>query len=366
MAKAEGKPRRWLKGCALGLLVVGGLGAYLALWPVGISPVSWVAPPAPELSGPFAPNSYLLGAEVILLPGARGPEDVALDSKQRIYVGVDDGRILRMSPDGTQPETFADTGGRPLGLAFDAAGNLLVADAVAGLLSVDREGKVTVLSTEAGGRPYGLVDDVDVAFDGTVYFSDASWRWGLGHYVEDLAEHRPYGRLLSYEPEDGSVKVLLEDLYFANGVAVSHDESYVLVAETGTYQITRLWLKGPKAGQHDLFAENLPGFPDGVARDWRGNFWVALAAPRSPQLDAASPHPWLREVLLRLPRAMMPGPARFGFVLCLSPEGEVLHNLQDPRGDSYSPITSVQPERGQLYLGSLSYPGIARIATPDE
>lgn len=38
--------------------------------------------------------------------------------------------------------------------------------------------------------------------------------------------------------------MLLKDLYFANGVALSKDESFVLVAETFQYRISRYWLKG--------------------------------------------------------------------------------------------------------------------------
>ena len=115
------------------LLVV--LVAYLLAWPVPIEPIAWTPSVPPALDGDYAPNRYLADVERIDLPSGYGPEDVAVDSLGRIYGGLQDGRIVRMTPDGAAAETFADTGGRPLGLAFDGAGNLIVADAFKGLLS---------------------------------------------------------------------------------------------------------------------------------------------------------------------------------------------------------------------------------------
>src|SRR5205814_5806435 len=94
----------------------------------------------------------------------------------RIYAGVEGGRIFRLQPDGTRPEVFADTRGRPLGLDFDRDGNLIVADAYQGLLSIARDGSTTVLAKEAGGRRLGCPTDLDIASDGTIYFTDATSR----------------------------------------------------------------------------------------------------------------------------------------------------------------------------------------------
>ena len=51
-----------------------------------------------------------------------------------LYTGLQDGRIMRFRPDGQGgAELVAQTGGRPLGLRFDAHGHLVVADAFRGL-----------------------------------------------------------------------------------------------------------------------------------------------------------------------------------------------------------------------------------------
>ena len=54
------------------------------------------------------------------------------------------------------------------------------------------------------------------------------------------------GRLLRYSPETGKTECLAEGIWYANGVALSADESFVLVVETWTLRVLRFWLKGPK------------------------------------------------------------------------------------------------------------------------
>ncbi|MCZ6806212.1 MAG: SMP-30/gluconolactonase/LRE family protein, partial [Deltaproteobacteria bacterium] len=176
---------RWL-GAIFVVLVV-----YLLLWPVPIEPVSWIAHPAPPLEGDFAPNRLLQGMELFPTPKTHGPEDVAVDAEGRVYVGVDEGRIFRYSPDGAKVEAFADTGGRPLGLDFDVDGNLIVADAFKGLLSLDPEGTITVLCTEAGYHPFEFTDDVDVDSQNVAWFSDASYEWSQHEVMNEALESGP-------------------------------------------------------------------------------------------------------------------------------------------------------------------------------
>lgn len=333
---------------------------YLLLWPVKIDPEAWTPPAAP----PLVPNDRLTSAERLGRGVGTGPEDVAVDREGRIYAGVGGGRIVRLAPDGAVPETFADTGGRPAGLRFDAAGALFVADCEKGLLSVDPAGQVRVLATEAGGVPIRFADDLDVARDGTVYFSDASTKFTLHEFVLDTLEHRPNGRLLAYDPRTGETRVLLDGLYFANGVALAPDESFVLVCETNTYRVRRLWLAGPRAGESDLFVENLPGFPDGILWNGRDTYWLALASPRSALLDRTLPYPFARKIIARLPAALVPGPERYGFVLGLDAEGRVVRDLQDPEGRGYANVTNVVEHGGMLYLGSLTETAVGRVAAP--
>lgn len=345
----------WL-GAAVIVLVL-----YLFLWPVPISPVSWEPEPVPPLTGKYAVNHVLADMELFPTPNSHGPEDVAVDDQGRIYVGVEEGRILRYAPDGSDPQVFANTGGRPLGLDFDTNGNLIVADAVAGLLSVGPNGEIEVLCTEAGEHPLGFTDDVDVDSQNVAWFSDASYKWTHHEVMYEALESAPNGRLVKYDIGTGECSVVLTGLYFANGVAVAPDDSYVLVNETMRYRTQRVYVRGPRQGEVELFIDNLPGFPDGISTGHEGTFWLALYAPRNALLDAAGPKPWLRKVIFRIPEALQPKPERHPFVLGLDAHGKVLHDLQDAGSPRFSKTTSAEQAGDWLYVGSLTEPAWGRI-----
>lgn len=342
------------------LVIIVGLIAYLIAWPVPIDPVAWTPPAAPELTGVYAQNSELARVERLPLDGF-APEDVAIDSQDRIYSGTADGRIFRFQADGTRPEVFASTGGRPLGLIFDHDGNLIVADAIKGLLSIARDGSISVLATQADGVPFRCTNDLDVAADGTIYFTDASWKFPLTELKADLLEHQPHGRFMAYDPRTKQTRVLLRDLYFANGVAVSPDQSFVLVSDTASYRVRRVWLTGPKQGQSEVFIDNLPGFPDGISSNGRDTFWLALVNRRDTALDALLPHPFLRKVVMRLPSFLQPDIKRYGFALALDRNGRVVRNLQDPSAQCFTQIANVVEHKGNLYFGSIGERAIGRL-----
>jgi sugar lactone lactonase YvrE len=343
------------------LLALAALLAYLALKPVPIDPVAWKAPPAPKL----APDERLRGAERLLQGTAVGPEAVAIDPRGRPCTGTEDGRILCLDPATGTHEQRAATGGRPLGLAFDRSGTLYVCDARKGLLAVSPAGVIETLATGYAGAPFGLADDVDVGPDGTVYFSDASTRHGILDTRADILEHGGRGRLFAYHPATRRTELLLDGLQFANGVAVAGDGSYVLVNETGAYRVTRYWLAGPRRGTAEPFVENLPGLPDNLT--WsaaRRAFWVALFSPRVPALDFLAPYPFLRKVVLRLPRFVQPEPARHALAVAVDEGGRIVETLQDGSPGAFAPLTSVREHGGFLWLGSLERDALGRIAAP--
>ncbi len=340
---------------------------YFLVWPVPIDPVAWEAPPNPGYTGTFAINERLKGIETFPIADNHGPEDIALDSQGRIYAATHEGRIVRLNADGSNPENWVDTKGRPLGIDFDSKGNLIVADAFRGLLSIAPDGTITELATTADGVPIRFADDVDVAANGKIYFSDASTKFGAkesgGAYeasLLDLMEHGGHGRLLVYDPATGVAKTLLDGLNFANGVAVSHDQSYVLVNETGGYRVIRFWIEGPKKGKFETLIGSLPSFPDNISTGHDGRYWVAFVSPRNPLIDKLAGKPFMRKVIQRMPAFMRPKAIAYGHIIAIDDKGKVLVDLQDPDG-SYPINTSVIETKDYLYIGSLVAPVLGRF-----
>ena len=343
------------------ILILAAALVYLLFAPVPIAPAAWTPPTAPTLTGQYEKNTRLSATQKLSLGEGHKPEDVALDAEGKIYGGFEDGRIMVLQPDGTQPRVFANTGGRPLGLIFDRSRNLIVADAIKGLLSVNRAGEIKLLAAEADGEKFSCLNDLDAGADGTIYFTEASHKFPMTQHVNDLLEHQPNGRLLALDPQSQKPRTLLRDLYFANGVAVSPDQTYVLVVETGEYRIRRVWLNAPKMGQSDIFIDNLPGFPDGISSNGNDKFWLALVTPRQALVDRMLPYPFVRKIVARLPKFIQPGPQRYSFVLALDPQGRVVDNLQNDSADCYSQIANVVERNGTLYFGSIGEDTIGRF-----
>jgi sugar lactone lactonase YvrE len=340
---------------------------YFLVWPVPIDPVAWEAPQNPGYTGTFAVNERLKGIETFPIADNHGPEDIALDSQGRIYAATHEGRIVRLNADGSNPENWVDTKGRPLGIDFDSMGNLIVADAIKGLLSIAPDGTITELATMADGVPIRFADDVDVAANGKIYFSDASTKFGAkesgGTYeasLLDLMEHGGHGRLLVYDPSTGVARTLLDGLNFANGVAVSHDQSYVLVNETGGYKVIRFWIEGPKKGKFETLIGSLPSFPDNISTGHDGRYWLAFVSPRNPLVDKLAGKPFMRKVIQRMPAFMRPKAVAYGHIIAIDSKGKVLVDLQDPDG-SYPINTSVIETKDYIYIGSLVAPVLGRI-----
>jgi sugar lactone lactonase YvrE len=252
-------------------------------------------------------------------------------------------------------------------MQFDTQGNIVVADSYKGLVSIRPSGHVETLLETVNGKRMLFPDGLAISSAGTVWFTDASARWGDGafgnpNYAYEFLENRPTGRVLSYDPETAETRVHLDSLRFANGLALAPDESYLLVSEALGYRVTRLWIDGRKTGSSEVFVNNLPCFPDNITFNGRDTFWIACFMPRDETLDAIRAWPsWLKKVAVSLPTWLQPRqPDPHGLVIGLDLDGNVTRTLHDPTG-RYLATTSAIELDGWLYLGSVVMPGIGRV-----
>lgn len=152
------------------------------------------------------------------------------------------------------------------------------------------------------------------------------------NWLFQVIELNSLGRLLSYNPETGNVKLLLDSLYMPNGIALSPDEHFLLLAETSIGRIlkyththtnthtvcqwrtgvhstlstlSRFWLKGPKAGTKEVVMDNMVGYPDNIRLSDHGTFLVGITTTRfrkltPPFLDMIAPYPAVKRFLAKV------------------------------------------------------------------
>ncbi|XP_042486056.1 protein STRICTOSIDINE SYNTHASE-LIKE 10-like [Macadamia integrifolia] len=355
------------------------LSTYLSRNPISLSP-----PPLPGA------HDKLKDAEVISLSGigAFGAESIVFDRNgEGPYIGVADGRILKWQGEDKGWMEFAVTSanrnecvkafapkmehvcGRPLGLQFHyKTGDLYIADAYFGLLKVGPNGGLaTPVVTEAEGKLFKFTNNIDIdEEEGVVYFTHSSTKFDRREFVSIVLSQDTSGRFLKYDIASKEVTVLMRDLLFPNGVALSKDRSFVLVVETGNGNVQKYWLQGPKAGTHELIAE-LPGFPDNLRRNSDGDFWVALYSKKGKMEKWLESNPSVMNFLSKYPYAvekvqtLMSGLKAHAIAMKLNEEGQVVEVFEDSEGKTLSSITEVEENNGYLWIAAPMMPIMGRI-----
>ncbi|XP_022904498.2 adipocyte plasma membrane-associated protein Hemomucin-like [Onthophagus taurus] len=272
--------------------------------------------PSMPLEGKLALNNKLDNVEIWHKGQLNGPEGFA-DYDGELYTSLQSGEIVKLIGEhiipivqfgkpckGPYQEKIC---GRPLGIAFDKDGFLIAVDAYYGIFKVNvKTGDTTQLISvdqEIAGKKPKLPNSIALATNGDIFWSDSSTEFLLQDgAIDSFADGS--GRLIHYNAKTKENTVLIDNLLFANGVALSEDEDFVLVVETGASAIHRYYLKGPKKGSSDLFIDGLPGLPDNLKSDGKGGFFAPLVASRDSEnpipTQFLAPWPLIRKFISRI------------------------------------------------------------------
>ena len=205
-------------------------------------------------------------------PRLNHPEGLAIDRDGNVWCGGEEGEIYRIAADGSRIELMASTGGFTLGLAFDRRGRLYTCDLKhAAVFRLDpATGRVDRFVDRAGGAnlksPNYPVVDVGrncLWVSDSYHFQEAGpgvWRFDLDSGAGRLWYDRP--------------------LRFANGMALSADRNSLYVAETFARRVVRIPIGAAgAAGEAEVFVQDVPALPDGLAFDVDGRLYIACYEP---------------------------------------------------------------------------------------
>ncbi|KAL9679846.1 hypothetical protein QQ045_017717 [Rhodiola kirilowii] len=256
-------------------------------------------------------------------------------------------------------ELMEETCGRPLGLKFNhKTGDLYIADAYKGLLVVGPDGGVaTKILTEADGVTFGFTNGLEIDPEaGVVYFTDSSTRYQRRNHISVILSGDESGRLIRYDLGTKQTSVLLDKLVFPNGLALSEDGDFIVMAETTKCRILRYWLQTERAGTVDVFSD-LDGFPDNVKRNDKEDVVRGLAG-------LATGYPKLGNAVLKMmpfdPMRLVSMTAKWrggGFAVKLNKEGLIVGTLDGKNeGSRWTSISEVVEKDGCLWIGSVTMP----------
>lgn len=227
------------------------------------------------------------------------PEGVMVTKEGTVLTADGRGQIARINPGG-ETSFYGDVGGTPNGICLDAKGNCIIANIGNGQVqSLSEDGTHQVLMTEAEGKKMPTPNFPFLDSKGRLWVSNSSSRKDIEDAIQNPA---PDGCVAVIE--NGRARIVAEGIYFANGVALNADEDNLYVAATMQRAILQYKIE-PDGSLVSLgFYGPSPlaklGYPDGIAFDEAGNLWVTF-----PIWNAV------------------------GFI---TPEGELVMVLEDPRG----------------------------------
>jgi len=229
-----------------------------------------VSPEFEALIGPSSKLVKLAGGMVF----TEGPAWVAKGG-YLVWSDVRGDRMMRWSP-GEGVSVYRAPSNNANGNAVDERGRLVTCEH--GGRRVCREeadGTVVTVADSYGGRKLNSPNDVVVKSDGSIWFTDP-------HYgIRDLgpeAREQPENYVFRVDPSSGEVEVVANGFEMPNGLAFSHDEGVLYVADSGnppTHIRAFDVAGGRRLTNGRVFAEVAPGVPDGFRVDVEGRVFTS-------------------------------------------------------------------------------------------
>jgi gluconolactonase len=194
-----------------------------------------------------------------------------------LFSDIPNDRILRWTPGQgittyRQPAHFAN------GHTRDRQGRLISCEhGMRRVTRTEHDGTITVIADRFQGKPLNSPNDVIVAQDGAIWFSDP--HYGIGtNYEGHKAEQELPCQVYRVDP-NGTIKAMITDMNCPNGLCFSPDENRLYVADTGRMfgtdpQHIRVFdWDGARLMGGEVFHIITPGCADGMRCDTDGNLW---------------------------------------------------------------------------------------------
>ncbi len=213
---------------------------------------------------------------------------------------------------------------------------------------------------ETNSRDFCLCNDIAISEDGQrIYISEPvlSQRaaMGSGAFIEAIGL-ASIGKMWLLDLAKNTISLIVDNFTFVDGLLLESKDSIenaIFFTETTKFRIHKTHLSGKKEGTTELVWDNLPGLPDGMDRDEKGNIWIGIIKERSALINWIHRNPWLKPFFMRIPQSLIPVSRRTG-ILALSSDGRrpLFYSMHD--GEILHDISVACPIDSSLYFPTFS------------
>jgi gluconolactonase len=204
------------------------------------------------------------------------------DGGYLLWSDIPNNRIMRWLEDDGHVSVFRTNSNYANGNTRDREGRLITCEHDSRRVTrTEADGAITVLIDSFQGKKLNAPNDVVVASDGAIWFTDPGY--GIfGNYEGHLAEPELPPRVYRLDPKSGQATIVADDFDKPNGLVFSADETKLYIIDSGLTHGGRANIRvfdvdGGKLANSKVFAENFaPGFTDGVRTDVDGNVWCSM------------------------------------------------------------------------------------------
>jgi sugar lactone lactonase YvrE len=289
--------------------------------------------------------TYSVNTVEIFGMGVLKAEGVVIDKEGNVFGGGRNGIIYKVSPDGKVNELVTSPSGSiPNGVAMDRNGDLVYCDlGKQAVIRVTQSGQTSLIADRVGDVKLTLPNFASYDAEGNLYVSNTSTR-DINTVLPELSHPEPNGALVRIR-SNGKGDVVATGIYAANGTAIDPKEEAVYVLESSRNDCLRIAIKKDGSfGKAEIYSQNFPALPDGMAFDVDKNLYITL-----------------------------PGVAKNGTlvpanqIIAVDPNGKWSLMVDDPQGTKLILPTNCAfggPGLQDLYFANLEGDHFSRLHTP--
>jgi gluconolactonase len=208
------------------------------------------------------------------------------DARCVLWSDIPNDRILRWDEDTGAVSTYRKPSNNANGNTRDRQGRLVTCEHRGRrVVRTEYDGAITVLMDRHEGKRLNSPNDVVVASDGAVWFTDPVFGL-LGYYEGEKAESELPPAVWRLDPQSGRASVVADDIAAPNGLAFSPDERtlYVVASRDAPRKVLAYdVVDGTRVANRRVLIDAEGGTPDGFRVDVDGNLWCGWGM--EPELD---------------------------------------------------------------------------------